>query len=246
MAGRIMQVADERREDRQHDSPEKSRVVGISLICKLPKPATSTSDVMIIAEPTARYVRIMAALHVAVEFHFALEAIDEMDRVVDGDAEADAEHDHARHLQRPTGDDQVRRGDAIGNKFGTMLISPSRKLRKPTVMTTKMIAAAEPRLGARSAIIWFRLRDAKHRRAGESEANAGMLRFELAEARARRSSNDAVCPSEPTSLQPQANDGATQIGPHVVSQCLLADPAEPAGSLGQSCSPSPGNAIESG
>ena len=35
------------------DSNEKSRVVGISLICKLPKPASSTSDVMIMAEPTA-------------------------------------------------------------------------------------------------------------------------------------------------------------------------------------------------
>ena len=49
---------------------------------------------------------------------------------------------------------------AIGNKFGTMLISPSRKLRKPTAMTTKMITAAEPRLAARSEIIWFKFRAA--------------------------------------------------------------------------------------
>ena len=34
----------------RHDRPEKSRVVGISLICKLPNPTTSTADVINIAE----------------------------------------------------------------------------------------------------------------------------------------------------------------------------------------------------
>ena len=53
LAGRITRSPTSAAKIVTQESNEKSRVVGISLICKLPKPASSTSDVMIMAEPTA-------------------------------------------------------------------------------------------------------------------------------------------------------------------------------------------------